>query len=139
KLELSVVLEQLRNTGMLETVRIRKLGFPRRYLFEQFAKRYRCLITNSFDNSDSKEITIHILNNLPTKFTLKYQIGITKIFMRESLEYHLEKERSYLLNKAATTIQRTIKGYIQRKNFEKQRHAILILQKQYRRWIDKKK
>jgi myosin-15 len=39
KLELSVVLEQLRNTGMLETVRIRKLGFPRRYLFEQFAKR----------------------------------------------------------------------------------------------------
>ena len=40
KLEFAVVLEQLRNTGMLETVRIRKLGFPRRYLFEQFAKRF---------------------------------------------------------------------------------------------------
>jgi len=40
KLELFVILEQLRNTGMLETVRIRKLGFPRRYLFEQFAKRF---------------------------------------------------------------------------------------------------
>jgi myosin-15 len=79
KLELSVVLEQLRNTGMLETVRIRKLGFPRRYLFEQFAKRYRCLITSSWDNTDSKEITIHILNNLPTKFATKYQIGITKV------------------------------------------------------------
>jgi len=79
KLELSVVLEQLRNTGMLETVRIRKLGFPRRYLFEQFAKRYRCLITNASDNTDSKEITIHILNNLPTKFSTKYQIGITKV------------------------------------------------------------
>ena len=59
--------------------------------------------------------------------------------MRESLEYHLEKERSQLLNKAASTIQRTIKGFIQRKHFEKQRHAIVILQKQYRRWIDNKK
>lgn len=59
--------------------------------------------------------------------------------MRESLEYHLEKERSQLLNKAATIIQRTIKGYIQRKNFEKQRYAIIILQKEFRRWIDNKK
>jgi myosin heavy subunit len=59
--------------------------------------------------------------------------------MRESLEYHLEKERSLLLNKAASTIQRTIKGFIQRRSFEKQRHAAIILQKQYRRWIDNKK
>jgi len=59
--------------------------------------------------------------------------------MRESLEYYLEKERSQLLNQAASTIQRTIKGFIQRKKFEKQRQAIIILQKQYRRWIDNKK
>jgi myosin heavy subunit len=59
--------------------------------------------------------------------------------MRESLEYHLEKERSLLLNKAASTIQRTIKGYIQRKNFEKQRQAVVVLQKLYRRWIDNRK
>jgi len=51
KLELSVILEQLRNTGMLETVRIRKLGFPRRYSFEQFAKRF---VTNF--NLINKEI-----------------------------------------------------------------------------------
>ena len=50
KLELAVVLEQLRNTGMLETVRIRKLGFPRRYSFEQFVKRFdtiRCFLQKS--------------------------------------------------------------------------------------------
>ncbi|CAF1240131.1 unnamed protein product [Adineta ricciae] len=139
KLELSVVLEQLRNTGMLETVRIRKLGFPRRYSFEQFATRYRCLIPNSPGNIDVKETTVHILNNLSAKFTLKYQIGITKIFLRESLEYHLEKERSLVINKAASTIQRAIKSYIQRKQFEKQRRAVVLLQKQYRRWLDNKK
>jgi len=41
--------------------------------------RYRCLISNSFNKTDPKEITIHILNNLSTKFTSKYQIGITKV------------------------------------------------------------
>lgn len=59
--------------------------------------------------------------------------------MRESLEYHLEKERSNVLNRAAATIQRTIKGYIQRKTFERQRRAAIVLQRQYRRWIDQKK
>lgn len=59
--------------------------------------------------------------------------------MRESLEHHLEKERTQILNDAALTIQRTMKGYFQRKNFEKQRRAILILQRQYRRWMDSKK
>lgn len=36
-------------------------------------------MSNSLVNSDPKEITIHILNNLPTKFTSKYQIGVTKV------------------------------------------------------------
>ena len=62
-----------------------------------------------------------------------------KVFLRESLEYHLEKERSQLLNKAALRIQCTVKGYIQRKQFERQRHAILVLQSQYRRWIINRK
>lgn len=43
--DLPVVLEQLRYTGMLETIRIRKLGFPVRMRFDQFLERYRCLLT----------------------------------------------------------------------------------------------
>ena len=126
-----------------------------RVLKTLFPFRYRCLLASAFERTDAKEITIHILNSLPAKFSAKYQIGITKvktpshqwtsqtsalkIFMRESLENHLEKERSQLLNKAAATIQRTLKGYIQRKNFERRRQATIVLQRQYRRWIDQKK
>ena len=44
--DLAVVLEQLRYTGMLETIKIRKTGFPIRMRFDQFLERYRCLLTN---------------------------------------------------------------------------------------------
>ena len=69
----------------------------------------------------------------------RFYFRSSKIFMRESLEYHLEKERSQGLNRAAATIQRTIRGFIQRKQFERQRRAAIVLQRQYRRWIDDKK
>ncbi|CAF1411067.1 unnamed protein product, partial [Didymodactylos carnosus] len=157
KLELSVVLEQLKYTGVLETITIRKLGYPRRYKFDYFAKRYRCLLNDHFLKIDlchlhlhhhhhhhsvngssleneAKEIMIRVLSGLPSKFASQYQIGVTKIFLRESLEQQLEQQRSILLNQAALIIQRTLKSYIDRNKFIRQRNAVIILQKSYRHW-----
>jgi myosin X len=41
----SLVAEQLRYSGMLETIRIRKLGYGRRFLFADFAGRYAVMLT----------------------------------------------------------------------------------------------
>ncbi len=41
-----LVLEQLRYSGMLETIRIRRAGYPVRLLFADFEFRFRSLITN---------------------------------------------------------------------------------------------
>jgi myosin-15 len=42
--EMGVVLEQLCYTGMLETIRIRKLGYPVRYKLPHFIRKFRALL-----------------------------------------------------------------------------------------------
>lgn len=44
KFDMPIVLEQLRYTGMLETIRIRKMGYPVRLRFSQFVERFRYLL-----------------------------------------------------------------------------------------------
>ena len=37
-------IQQLRYSGMMETVHIRKSGFPIRYTFDEFSQRFRVLL-----------------------------------------------------------------------------------------------
>ncbi|KAG7164398.1 Unconventional myosin-XV-like 2 [Homarus americanus] len=54
KLDMPCVLEQLRYSGMLETIKIRQQGFPVRLRFNHFADRYRCLVPGQVPRADGE-------------------------------------------------------------------------------------
>ncbi|CAG0891503.1 unnamed protein product [Darwinula stevensoni] len=132
KFDMPVVLEQLRYTGMLETIRIRKLGYPVRMKFGQFSERYRCLIPEHLPRGiPPREITQLVLDRIPRVRDM-CQLGTHKVFLKEEMERQLEKERADILHKAAVEIQRFVKGKLAHKRYLTQREAAIRIQKQFR-------
>ncbi|XP_073534724.1 unconventional myosin-X [Phyllobates terribilis] len=130
----SMVLNQLRYSGMLETVRIRRAGFPVRRPFHDFYFRYKVLMRNLSLPEDLKgkcETLLHLHDTTDTD----WQLGKTKVFLRESLEQKLEKQREVEVYKAALVIQSHIMGFVARKQYRKVLHCIVIIQKNYRAFL----
>ena len=92
--DLPVVLEQLRYTGVLETIRIRKLGFPVRLRFDQFVERYRCLLTRRERRSLSRTNQVvsagpdvcRVLLERHSPDSEQFQLGTTKVIIKKDSE-----------------------------------------------------
>ncbi|XP_011310328.1 unconventional myosin-XV [Fopius arisanus] len=141
KYDMPCVLEQLRYTGMLETIRIRKTGYPVRLNFGQFVERYRYLMTNRLPRgAPNKELCRIILDKAaPQNAHDQYQLGLTRVFLRESLERNLEYNRALILERAAITVQRYTRGFLARRRFINASKSTILLQAVYRGYRDRKK
>ncbi|KAK9403613.1 unconventional myosin-X [Crotalus adamanteus] len=127
----NVVLNQLCYSGMLETVRIRRAGFPVRRPFQDFHKRYKVLMRNLTLPEDLKgkcTALLHLYDSTKTE----WQLGKSKVFLRESLENMLEKQREIEVGKAAMIIRAHVLGYMARKHYKKVLYYVVIIQKNYR-------
>ncbi|XP_016385335.1 unconventional myosin-X-like isoform X1 [Sinocyclocheilus rhinocerous] len=129
--EQSVVLNQLRYSGMLETVKIRRSGFPVRRTFKDFCARYYVLMRGLVLSDDPKGRCLLLLQ-LYDNSSAEWQLGKTKVFMRESLELRLEKQRETEVLKAASIIQAHILGYRARRQYRRLLQCIVVIQKNYR-------
>lgn len=79
---------QLRYTGMLETVRIRRAGYNVRLTYEEFIQLYRILLPKGLLSSQ-KDVR-DFLNTFMDLNKQHYQLGMTKIYMRESQKMRLD-------------------------------------------------
>jgi myosin heavy subunit len=89
------VLKQLRCAGMLEAIRIRKAGYSIRIIFKDFIRRYRPCLKGEAGQYDSKprDAAAAILNSLKIaqpKLADKFQVGFTKVFLKEETRSGLE-------------------------------------------------
>ncbi|XP_028348627.1 unconventional myosin-X isoform X2 [Physeter macrocephalus] len=132
--EQAVVVNQLRYSGMLETVRIRKAGYAVRRPFQDFYKRYKVLTRNVALPEDVRGKCTALLQLYDTSNS-EWQLGKTKVFLRESLEQKLEKRREEEVTRAAMVIRAHVLGYLARKQYKKVLYCVVIIQKNYRAFL----
>ncbi|XP_050297745.1 unconventional myosin-XV isoform X2 [Anthonomus grandis grandis] len=134
KFDMPVVLEQLRYAGMLDTIKIRQSGYPIRMKFHHFVERYRYLLTRIPRGAPYRDLCRAILEQMPYSGTEgpDYQLGATRVFLREKLERELERQRGESLKGAAIVIQKNIRGFLARKRYRKLRRSAVTLQKHWR-------
>ncbi|XP_060256547.1 unconventional myosin-X isoform X5 [Ovis aries] len=130
----AVVVNQLRYSGMLETVRIRKAGYAVRRPFQDFYKRYKVLMRNVALPEDIRGKCTALLQ-LYDASNSEWQLGKTKVFLRESLEQKLEKRREEEVTRAAMVIRAHVLGYLARKQYKKILDCVVIIQKNYRAFL----
>uniref|UniRef100_A0A3B5BAA6 Unconventional myosin-VIIa-like n=1 Tax=Stegastes partitus TaxID=144197 RepID=A0A3B5BAA6_9TELE len=123
-------LRQLRYSGMMETIRIRKAGYPVRYTFDEFLSRYRALLKSSVCDPSIKcceSICERVLSGKEDD----WKTGKTKIFLKDFHDTMLELERIKELNQKALMIQKVMRGYKYRE-FLRKKAAALMIQKCWR-------
>ncbi|KAM4676381.1 unconventional myosin-Vc [Discoglossus pictus] len=126
------VVQQLRACGVLETIRISAQSYPSRWTYIEFFGRYSILMTQQeLSLSDKKQICKVVLQRL-IQDSNQYQFGKTKIFFRAGQVAYLEKLRSDKLRNACIMIQKNMRGWVQRKKFLHAKQAAIVIQQYFR-------
>ncbi|XP_028904221.1 unconventional myosin-VIIa [Ornithorhynchus anatinus] len=125
---------QLRYSGMMETIRIRRAGYPIRYTFVQFVDRYRVLLPGvqpAYKQGDLRGTCERIARAVLGRCD-DWQIGKTKIFLKDHHDMLLEIERDKAIMDRVILIQKVIRGFRDRSNFLKLRRAATVIQRNWR-------
>ncbi|KAL6079519.1 hypothetical protein STEG23_038074 [Scotinomys teguina] len=125
---------QLRYSGMMETIRIRRAGYPIRYSFVEFVERYRVLLPGvkpAYKQGDLRG-TCQRMAEAVLGTHDDWQIGKTKIFLKDHHDMLLEVERDKAITDRVILLQKVIRGFKDRSNFLKLKSAATLIQRHWR-------
>lgn len=127
-----MVLDQLRYLGMLDIIRIRREGFPVHMSFDEFVNKYQCLTRHKI-NQSSKEQCLSVIRELNVPET-EWQLGKSKVFLRNKVHEPLEDARNQVINKKALIIQSAWKRFASQRKYRRVKDAALKIQHAYIGW-----
>ncbi|XP_074485793.1 unconventional myosin-XV [Sebastes fasciatus] len=137
--DMELVNTQLHYSGIMETIHIRKEGYPIRLHFHSFLKRYKALLCLEDPPPADGENCVTMLHRLGPVKNGSYQLGVSKIFLKEELYQLLEGKRDRVLNIAAMTLQKYTRTCFVRKNFAKLRRRVTLFQTRCKGYLARKK
>ena len=120
------VLNQFRYCGVLEAIKIARLGYPIRILFQDFINLFYSLLINY-----KVELNLNNIFDIFNKLQIEdknYKIGKTKLFLKKDLYNNLYKKNNEIRRKCILQIQKNNRKYIIRKRFINLKNFIIKVQ-----------
>ncbi|XP_054861298.1 unconventional myosin-XV [Amphiprion ocellaris] len=133
-----LVSSQLRHSGVLETIRIRREGYPIRMPFFAFLFRYKSLVGIQQLPAATAENCVILLSKLCPLRPGIFHVGVTKLFLKEDIYQLLECKRERSRQLAALTLQRYTRMFFVRKRYVEFRMRIIRFQAHCRGFIVRK-
>ena len=156
-----MISEQLESAGVLEAIRVSRLGYPQRFSHAQFydqfhfigGKRMLTPAIKSMDLRSKCEIIINAaVDNISSKTSSEddkikskendtvpgFQLGVTKVFLRQSAFIELTNQRAQSLESAICCIQSQIRRFIAKRDFEYKMKQIILIQSSVRMLLSKR-
>uniref|UniRef100_A0A4W5N9C2 Myosin IXB n=1 Tax=Hucho hucho TaxID=62062 RepID=A0A4W5N9C2_9TELE len=122
----TLVLQQLRYTGMLETVRIRRSGYGAKYAFQEFIEQFRVLLPKNATPSKPEDISA-LFQRMNLDHTT-YQIGKTKVYLKELERQQLQDTLHKDVMRKIIFLQRWFRARLERRYFLEMRQAAVLIQ-----------
>jgi myosin heavy subunit len=113
-------LRQLQYLGLLEVIRIRRLGYPVRRDPADFYQRYTCLDDGAAKNAQELAQKIGTAD--------QWQMGKTKLFMKDEMYFGLETKRGMFMEERVKRLQSFLRSSLQGRVWQKNRQSIVIMQ-----------
>uniref|UniRef100_G3R1V6 Myosin IXB n=1 Tax=Gorilla gorilla gorilla TaxID=9595 RepID=G3R1V6_GORGO len=120
-----LVLQQLRYTGMLETVRIRRSGYSAKYTFQDFTEQFQVLLPK--DAQPCREVISTLLEKMKID-KRNYQIGKTKVFLKETERQALQETLHREVVRKILLLQSWFRMVLERRHFLQMKRATVTIQ-----------
>ncbi|XP_024623290.1 unconventional myosin-IXb isoform X4 [Neophocaena asiaeorientalis asiaeorientalis] len=120
-----LVLQQLRYTGMLETVRIRRSGYSAKYTFQDFTEQFQVLLPKNAQ--PCREVISALLEKMDID-KRSYQIGKTKVFLKETERQALQETLHREVVRKILLLQSWFRMVLERRHFLQMRRAAVTIQ-----------
>ncbi|XP_061776818.1 unconventional myosin-IXb isoform X2 [Nerophis ophidion] len=124
-----LVCRQIRYTGILQMVLVQKSGYTAKYTFKEFVEKFRMLLPKEATPSPEHITKLFARIGLDRS---TYQIGHTKVFLKERERQLLQDTLNKEVMHHIIVLQRWFRTCLMRMHFLQKRDASLIIQRNWR-------